>query len=519
MEGASHMGDPGLTLHTAVSGVHMPVYVCVHVPEFPAQARLRLRPAHASQAVAVLEGDPPLEQVCSVNNKALALGVARGMTRAELDCFPGLIQLPRSVAEEQTARTALLSLMGEFTPRAEVLPFADAAFAVVLDMTGTTRVFGSPRQGALAVTRAIRTLGLVARSAVSSNFHTAVCMAPFAEKVPRVVEPAGEGEALGVLPLAALPLTQKQREIFDLWGLRTLRELAALSEVDLIVRLGQEGKRLLQLARGVHPHLFVPQEAVFSLEEHLAFDAPVEILDSLLFVLAPMLEQIIGRARTHALALASVTVTLMLEGGGEHTRTLKPALPLTEREVLLKLMHLDLQAHPPATGVVAVHLQAEPGTRSKVQIGLFSPQLPEPMRLDVTLARIAALVGEERVGRARLLDTHQVEGFAMDRFSVPSSTPAPAETSSSVSLRRMRPPVRIHMRTNGVRPESFFLDGQSYTVAEAYGPWRCSGDWWSTEVWSREEWDVCATTGSRSLLCLLMKDLLNGCWRLEALYD
>ncbi|MGI4826798.1 MAG: DNA polymerase Y family protein [Janthinobacterium lividum] len=514
------MGDPGLTLlHEAVSAVQAPVYVCVHIPEFPAQARLRLRPEQSSQAVAVLEGDPPLEQVCSVNNKALALGIAKGMTRAELDCFSGLHPLPRSIVEEETARTALLSLVGEFTPRAEVLPFSDAAFALVLDMTGTTRIFGSPRQAALTMTRAIRTLGLVARLAVSSNFHTAVCMAPFAEKAPRVVEPEREYEALGPLPLAALRLTPKQREIFDLWGLRTLRELAALPEVDLIVRLGQEGKRLLQLARGVHPHLLVPQEPVFSLEEHLAFDAPVEILDSLLFVLAPMLEQIIVRAQTHALALASVTITLMLDGGGEHARTLKPALPLTEREVLLKLMHLDLQAHPPATGVIGVHLQAEPGTRSKVQIGLFSPQLPEPMRLDVTLARIAALVGEGRVGRARLLDTHQVEGFTVDRFSVPSGVPSAAEQSSSVSLRKIRPPVPVRMRLNGLQPEQFFFDGQSYAVAEAYGPWRCSGDWWSTGVWSREEWDVRATTADRSLLCLLVKDLLNKHWQLEALYD
>ncbi len=69
---------------------------------------------------------------------------------------------------------------------------------------------------------------------------------------------------------------------------------------------------------------------------------------------------------------------------------------------------------------MGIFLSAEPGDRSKVQMGLWSPQLPEPARLDVTLARIAALVGEERVGRPRLLDAHRPDSFQMERFALPS---------------------------------------------------------------------------------------------------
>src|SRR6185312_4996284 len=70
--------------------VREPLYVCVYVPEFPAQALLRLRPDLARSAVVVLAGDPPLEQVCSANVQAFRLGVMQGMTRAELDSFTGL---------------------------------------------------------------------------------------------------------------------------------------------------------------------------------------------------------------------------------------------------------------------------------------------------------------------------------------------------------------------------------------------------------------------------------------------
>ncbi len=58
----------------------------------------------------------------------------------------------------------------------------------------------------------------------------------------------------------------------------------------------------------------------------------MELLESLLFVLGPMLDQLLLRAQDRSFALASVTVGLALEGGGEHQRTLKPALPVLERD-------------------------------------------------------------------------------------------------------------------------------------------------------------------------------------------
>jgi protein ImuB len=68
--------------------------------------------------------------------------------------------------------------------------------------------------------------------------------------------------------------------------------LAALPEKELISRLGQEGKRLRQLALGQRPHLFRPLESAFSLEERMELDTPVEQSDALLFVVNVMLEQL-----------------------------------------------------------------------------------------------------------------------------------------------------------------------------------------------------------------------------------
>lgn len=74
-----------------------PVYLAVHVPEFSAQALLRLRPELRRKPVAVVKGVPPLQQVCSANPEARAMGVENGITRAQLDAFDGLSIFPHPV--------------------------------------------------------------------------------------------------------------------------------------------------------------------------------------------------------------------------------------------------------------------------------------------------------------------------------------------------------------------------------------------------------------------------------------
>ncbi|HEX4008226.1 MAG TPA: DNA polymerase Y family protein [Acidobacteriaceae bacterium] len=526
------------------------LYACLYAREFPAQAMLRLRPALRLEPVAVLQGEPPRQLVCSRNGRARALGVTAGMTRAELDVFPTVARLARSLVEETSARAALLACAGQFSPRVEdrsLVPENEGCFCAVLDIAGTEKLFGTPEKLAKKLLGAVRALGIRAVVVVSRNLDAAICMArslhPQAPAIAGAAAFAGwstavlpwgeEADALAMLPLAVLPLTPEHAETLARWGIATLGALAALPEKELIARLGQEGQRLRQLARGEAPHLLVPAEPKFLLEERMELDAPVELLDSLLFVLGVLLDHLIARAVAHILALASVTVTLALEGGSTHTRThtrtVRPALPGNERGLWLKLLHLDLQAHPPAAAIVGVTVSAEPGNTSKVQMGLFSPQLPEPSRLDVTLARIRSIVGDDRAGHAVLEDTHRPDAFRVAPFAVPPlHVAAAARGRSRKAVRRLRPPERVAMTLNRRRPASFFFRNQRYQVEQAYGPWFFSGNWWGTEMWSVEKWDViaravttsaAARAGNETICCCLARHPAREDWQLEALYD
>ncbi|MGC9159098.1 MAG: DNA polymerase Y family protein [Terracidiphilus sp.] len=502
------------------------LYACLLVREFPAQALLRLRPGSSEQACVVMEGDPPMREVCSLNRAAQQLGVEHGMTQVEVDTVPGVTAMTRSPKEEQAARAALLECAGCFSPRVEDRS-GDRAFRCVIDLAGTRALFGPPETLAQKLLSRVSALRMEACVAVSSNFHTAEVVAkglPERSRV-RVVPPGEESVALAPLPLAVLDLDDKQAGIFASWGIHTLGLLADLPETELIARLGQAGKRLRQLARGQMPHLFQPIEPAFPLEERMDLDSPVEALDALLFVVNLQLDQLIHRASSRMQALAAVTVSLILEGGATHTRTVRPALPTNDRPLWIKLLHLDLEAHPPQAAVLAIALQAEPGTTSKVQLGLFAPQLPEPSRLDVTLARIRALVGEDNAGRAVLEDTHQPDSFRMEPFTISAAkaTPAPAPVTARAlrpALRRLRPAETVFVTMQAERPVAIIFRSQRYAVERTYGPWQASGQWWSATLWGVEEWDLTARAQDGAMLCCCMvRDLLRDRWQMTGLYD
>ena len=284
-------------------------YACVCAREFAAQALLRLRPELRNRPCVVMEGKAPLEQVCGLNDAARALGAALRMTKVEVETFPQLSVLARSVEEEANAKAALLECAGGFSPRVEECS-EDALFLCVLDIAGTEKLFGPPATLARALLSRMEGLGIAACIAVSGNFHAAIAAAKglTARSPVRVIAVGEEREALAALPLAILDMTEEQAETFALWGIRTLGMLGNLPEKELIARMGQAGRRLRQLARGELPHLFQPVEPAFALAERMELDSPVEALDALLFVVNLLLEQLIVRATARVLALASVSI-------------------------------------------------------------------------------------------------------------------------------------------------------------------------------------------------------------------
>jgi protein ImuB len=425
---------------------------------------------------------------------------------------------------ETAARAVFLECAAHFSPRIEAASEGTAC-AFVLDIAGTNRLFGPPEALAQRLRARLGTAGFRASVTVSANFHAARLKAAGrrGDRGITVIPSEKEAGFLAKLPISLLSLNEEHAEIFAIWGIRTLGELAALPESDLVARLGPQAAAWRALARGALPHTFQPIEAEFSLREFCAFDTPVEQMDSLLFIGARMIDCLVERAAARTLSLASLAVQMELEGGLTYRRAIRPALPTADRKFLLKLLQLEIAAHPPQAAVLSLTLAAEAGQSSQVQLGLFAPQTPEPSRLDVTIARLKAIAGEDRVGSPVLEDTHRPGSFCMESFAVPSQSTS-AKSSEAIcprlALRRMRPPVPVRVQLNALQPVAIRDRERSFKVAAAYGPWRTSGCWWSIGAWNAEEWDVLAETCSgSSVACLLVRDCARNEWRLEAYYD
>lgn len=494
------------------------LFAAIHAAEFPAQSILRLRPDFQSQPVAVLDGAAPQESVCSLNQHARKRGVASGMTRLEVEELSGVQLISRSLPTERAARTVLLECASQFSPRIEEV-FAENACGFILDISGTERLFGPPLQLAQSLSAAILAAGFRASICVSSNFHTARIKSESTRGIC-VIPTGNEPAAIADIPISALHLDEEHYETFVLWGIRTLGELAELPEEELVTRLGQQSIFWLKLSRGIAEHAFHPLEATFELKEHIEFENHIEQLDSLLFIGAGMINNLVARANGRALCLASLTVSVSLERSLAYKREIRPALPSNDRKFLLKLLQLEIASHPPQAAVTSLTLIAEAGQQSKVQLGLFTPQAPEPSRLDVTLARLKALVGPDRVGSPAQMDTHRSGSFTIGPFAVPDRPSVRHDATSRISLRRIRPPHILRVQLDAHKPAAFRDGADRFEVQVAYGPWHSSGCWWSINQWEIEEWDLMATNKmGESVGFLIVHDRLNNKWMLDATYD
>lgn len=505
------------------------MHACLHTPDFSAQAALRLRPECRMAPVAILGGEAPLETVTGCNAYARRIGVSVGMRRLQAENFDHLHLFKRCLAQENAAQEALLACAGSFSPRVEPVFFdhvSEPGGTLVLDIAGTEALFGSTEKLANQLRRSAAQVGLRVHVAIAKNFHAAICAAQGFSGV--TVIPSGkEAEILGPLALHFLDLSSEMAETFKLWGIHSFSELAALPERELIARVGLQGQKLRLLARGEQPHLLVPVEPSFAsqLHETIELDYPVELIEPLLFLLSRMVEQLLARVRSRALAIASVTLQLTLEPtlDGEprtHQRIIRPALPVQDARMLLKLIQLDLEAYPPVDAITMIHLQAEPAKPQVAQNGLFLPQGPATERLEILLARLRKLVGEGRVGSPQLLDMHKPDSFRIVPFAPQASrSKEKYSVAPPVCLRICRPPQAIGVTLQSGKPTQVHLESERYSVLQYAGPWRAYGQWWSNERWCREEWDVVLSATQETMTCRIARDPESQCWYLEGTYD
>lgn len=510
----------------------------IFAPDFAVQAALRSKPVQAGdrkQPVAILDGPDALLRVFACNPAAQVAGIELGITKVQAEQCPGLVLFKRVVAQEKVAQSALIDCALAFSPLVE----STTEGAVLFEMAGTGWVFGPPQKLARRVLQKAAGLGFEVNVAISANPDAALVAAKGLTGV--TIIPSGEeSKCLSPLPIEVLSPTAEQIEIFDSWGIRTCGDLIALRPVPLVERLGQEGLRLYRLAGGRVQRSLTALDPPRRFEERLELEDSVTDLESLAFILNRLLNQISARMAARGVTTEEIRLCLDFEVRGDRDirqeaepvrsaqfeRRLKFPIPIGDTKTLLKLLQLDLAAHNPGAPVKAVALEAMPTKPRYTQVSLFAPEAPEPEKLELTLARLRAVVGEvdergrSRVGAPEVCDSHKPDDFRVVPFTAETakSNPSGSSQKTEVALRRFRPPLKVSVRRKHNRPVHLAFVNVSAPILCAAGPWFTSGLWWSeTDSWSREEWDVAVRMEGGFGLYRIFQE--GQSWFIEGLYD
>jgi protein ImuB len=314
-------------------------------------------------------------------------------------------------------------------------------------------------------------------------------------------------------------------------------ELARLPVADVASRLGDAGRALHAVARGLDPRPLAPAAPPREFHEGHELEWPLATLEPFLFLAKGALDRLCRRLESEGLGCATLGLALTLEPEGRDERSIRLPAPTCEAKTLLRLVQLDLEARAPGAAVRGFAFSAMPDRPRAVQGSLFGPPALAPDKLATTLARLFALLGADRVGSPRATSGHRPERFALVPYAPPppplvsagrrgAPPGAPARGRGLLAVRTLRPAIELEVAVDGAgRPRAVHpLPTEANakrpdprgTVAVAAGPWALEEGWWSEAPLVREYWDVeLAGAG----LWRLFRDAGSGAWFADGAYD
>ena len=505
---------------------------CLTVPMFPLAARLRSEPDLAGTAAAVFAGNGHAARLVAATRPARKAGLRPGMTLPQARALlPKLVARGRDEASERAATEALLDAADGISPRVE-----DAGEGLVyVDLDGLHRHFPGEKDLGRALIAAAKREGLPARCGIASSKLSAEVAAGLPDS-PVVVPAGGEAAFLAPLPLSRLAPEVDLAGTLRRWGLSTVGDFAKLPSGEIAGRLGETGRALHDVARGLDPRPFVPRRPPPGFTEGMSLEWPLVTLEPFLGLAAAALDRLVRRLADHAAGCVRLDVELSLDPDGADARSLSLPAPTRDTKTLLSLLRLSLESKPPGAPVCGFSLTAHPDAPRPGQLTLFGPAEISPDKLATALARLFALLGDGRVGSPRTVDGHRPGRFALVPWAPPPppvERRPPREGRGLLAVRVLRPPRPLEVIVNGngsdggaaPRPVSLRTLATEETkggpdlqgaVRVASGPWHLEEAWWTGEGVARDYWDVELSAGP---LCRIYRDTASGDWFADGVYD
>lgn len=425
---------------------------------------------------------------------------------------------------------ALVRVGRDFSPRVECPARSSvrADTVVLIDLDGLEGLFGEPREIAAELQASIMRLAgdstdaapLTATRIALAGTRAAAELVARTTRAPVVIARGAEARALAPLPVSTLTPLGAPADLLatlDRWGIRTLGEFAALPRARLASRIGQDGLLWQRRSRGEDDRPLVPTPPEERFEDTIDLEWPIEGVEPLAFILGRLLDPLCERLERRDRAVAAIELRLRLTVSRTwQMRRLELPAPIRDARMLRTLLCLDLESRPPAEqneqagSVDRVGLFLEPTPARVCQFSLLARPAVSPEQATTLMARLRALMGHDRCGTPRPVDTHRPGAFALapdwtgesgqsggsgrkEHSDHAAARQALARLASDPpdrpalpdpplrALRRLRHPIPARVAVERHRPVRVTTDRRGWNggrVVWCSGPWRSSGEWW-----------------------------------------
>ena len=451
----------------------------------------------------------------------------------------------------------------QFTPLAEALRPGLHVFGA----RGPSRYFGGEKAVAERVVRAIAdavpsapragvgvadglfAAGLAARVAAAS---TAVVVVPPRHSQPFLADLPLTSLADQISPLHGEDGTEALLDVLWRLGMRTMGDLAALNEADVLGRFGWPGLLAHRLTRGLDDRALQAEATGDSASVEAEIDPPADRIETVAFMSRAMADGMVARLARDGLDCVSIGIEAESDSGHASRRRWRHELRFSAADIVDRVRwQLEGWYRSPErpTGPVTL-IRITPCVTAPAdgrQLGMWGARSEADERATKALARVQGLLGAEAVTvprldggrrpadigrRVPLFDT-AAEAQASPKKAKkkakaaeapwPGRLPAP---SPAVVLAQPEPitvtdcmgtPVTVGGRGEASAAPQLLTDsaGRSRTVTAWAGPWPLDERWWRPSARRRQaRFQIILDDGSAHLCALEA-----GRWWREATYD
>ena len=375
-------------------------------------------------------------------------------------------------------------LMKRFSPVVAV----DAPDALLLDVTGSERLFVGMDRLIGLVSTALAKLGIAHGIAIAPNARAAWAVASFSRDQHRIVSTEQLKSVLDPLPTAALRFDDELLDILHTLGVDTVGQLTRLPRASLPARFGPALLKHIDQVFDRAADPLTPLDHQIRIHARLAFEGVVDSLETIWMAFKHLIGEILPQLIRRGWGARTLLIEFIPPDGPEVHKTISLARPTCDAATILNLLRCASESIHTRTRFVGIRLSVPLFERvSDRQLRLLDQQQ------QVTEAELVDLIQRLRVrlGDDSVLTPRWVESHVPERSCAFTATDGlPPRNDSAVSLPFKARPLRLFPVPAEIRcilsPSreqcgelmSFTHAGNVHSVACLSGPERIMGMWW-----------------------------------------